>query len=78
VGLRKPDPAIYELTLTQMHIQPEQCVFVDDKERNTEVARALGMKVIVFRSAADLERKMAGMKSHRRNQLTAILESSST
>lgn len=58
VGLRKPDPEIYTLTLTRLGLKPQHCLFVDDKERNTEVAQCLGMKAVVFRSAADLERQL--------------------
>lgn len=43
VGLRKPDPAIYELALERIGVRPEDCAFVDDLERNVEVARRLGM-----------------------------------
>jgi putative hydrolase of the HAD superfamily len=58
VGLRKPDPEIYRLTLAKLELEPRHCLFVDDKERNTEVAQTLGMKALVFRSAADLERQL--------------------
>ena len=58
VGLRKPDPQIYRLTAERMGLTVEQCLLVDDKERNTLAAEALGMKAIVFRSAADLARQL--------------------
>jgi len=58
VGLRKPDPQIYRLTVDRMGLLPEECVFIDDKERNTAVAEMLGMKAIVFRSAAQLMRQL--------------------
>jgi epoxide hydrolase-like predicted phosphatase len=58
VGLRKPDPEIYRLTVARLEPEPQQCLFVDDKERNTEVAQALGLKAVVFRSAANLERQL--------------------
>lgn len=58
VGLRKPDAAIYELTLERIQVPAPQCLFVDDKERNTKVAQDLGMRAIVFRSAADLMRRL--------------------
>jgi putative hydrolase of the HAD superfamily len=58
VGLRKPGHEIYRLTVAKLKLEPQQCLFVDDKERNTEVAQALGMKAVVFRSAADLERQL--------------------
>ncbi len=49
VGLRKPDPAIYRLAAERLGIAPEECVFIDDLERNVEVARDLGMIGIVHR-----------------------------
>lgn len=58
VGMRKPDREIYQLTLERMGVPAGQCLFVDDKERNTAVAGALGMRAIVFRSAAQLERRL--------------------
>ena len=45
VGMRKPDPAIYELTLARLDgIEAAECLFVDDIEVNCEAARALGMQ----------------------------------
>jgi epoxide hydrolase-like predicted phosphatase len=52
VGLRKPDPAIYALTLERLGgVTPEDCVFVDDLEPNCEAARALGMAAVRFETA---------------------------
>ena len=50
VGLRKPDPAIYMLTLERLGggVRAEDCVFVDDLELNCEAARALGMAAVRF------------------------------
>ncbi len=61
VGLRKPDPEIFRLTCDRLGLPPAQCLFVDDKERNTQVAVEMGMKAIVFRSAADVMRQMREM-----------------
>lgn len=43
VGVRKPDPAIFELTARRLGVDIDGCVFVDDLELNVEAARALGM-----------------------------------
>jgi epoxide hydrolase-like predicted phosphatase len=43
VGLRKPDAAIYRLAMERVGVPPGDCAFVDDLERNVEVARDLGM-----------------------------------
>jgi putative hydrolase of the HAD superfamily len=53
VGLRKPDPRIYSLTLERLGgVDPERCVFVDDLDVNCDTARELGMTAVRFESAA--------------------------
>ncbi len=48
VGIRKPDPAIYEHALAKLDTKPETTVFVDDDPENVEAAEAMGIKGIVF------------------------------
>jgi epoxide hydrolase-like predicted phosphatase len=52
VGLRKPDPAIYELTVERLGdgVRASDCVFIDDIEVNCDAARALGMAAVQFQS----------------------------
>jgi len=51
VGMRKPDPAIYRLTLERLgDVGAARCVFVDDLEPNCETARELGMAAVRFES----------------------------
>jgi hypothetical protein len=38
VGLAKPDPAIYQLTLDRLGVRPEEAIFIDDHVRNTDAA----------------------------------------
>lgn len=45
--LIKPQPEIYELLINRYHLNPEECVFLDDTERNLPPARALGMATIL-------------------------------
>jgi putative hydrolase of the HAD superfamily len=52
VGMRKPDPGIYELTLERLGLPAEACVFVDDLQINVDAARALGMRGVVYRDTA--------------------------
>ena len=49
VGLRKPDPRIYELTLERLGLPADACAFVDDLEVNCDAARAVGMHPVHFR-----------------------------
>jgi putative hydrolase of the HAD superfamily len=55
-GLRKPDPAIFQLTLDRLSVEATSCVFADDTEINVEAAAMLGMTVV---HAVD-ERETAG------------------
>jgi putative hydrolase of the HAD superfamily len=53
VGMRKPDPRIYELTLERLGdgLVPADCVFVDDNEVNCDAAAELGMRAVRFGDA---------------------------
>jgi len=46
VGLRKPDPRIYELACRQLGVTPPETAFLDDIGANLKSARALGMHTI--------------------------------
>ncbi len=46
VGLRKPDPRIYELACTTMGVEPSEVVFLDDLGVNLKPAAAMGMTTI--------------------------------
>jgi epoxide hydrolase-like predicted phosphatase len=50
VGMRKPERAIYELTLERLGggVRAEECVFVDDLDVNCEMARELGMVAVQY------------------------------
>ena len=52
VGMRKPDPAIYELACERLDRTPDRCVFVDDLAGNLKPARAIGMATVLHRDAA--------------------------
>jgi putative hydrolase of the HAD superfamily len=46
VGLRKPDPRIFELVCRKLDVTPAETVFLDDIGINLKAARALGMVTI--------------------------------
>jgi epoxide hydrolase-like predicted phosphatase len=46
VGLRKPDPRIYQLVCRELDVEPAKAVFLDDIGSNLKTARALGMTTI--------------------------------
>ncbi|MEX2209077.1 MAG: HAD family phosphatase [Myxococcota bacterium] len=46
VGLRKPDPRIYQHACRELGVSPEASIFLDDIGANLKTARALGMHTI--------------------------------
>jgi epoxide hydrolase-like predicted phosphatase len=46
VGLRKPDPRIYQLVCRELDVAPAEAVFLDDIGSNLKAALALGMTTI--------------------------------
>jgi putative hydrolase of the HAD superfamily len=49
VGIRKPEPRIYELTLERLGLPGEACLFVDDLAHNCDGAQEAGMRAVHFR-----------------------------
>lgn len=60
-GFVKPDERGYRLVMRENDLQPEECVYFDDSETNTEVATGLGIKSFLFRSAEDAKKQLKGL-----------------
>ncbi len=56
--LRKPDPEAYLHALRELDLDSTDCLFVDDKRRNCDAARALGIPAIHFRDAPSLRAEL--------------------
>lgn len=52
IGLRKPDPRIYEMMTAKLSVDPNNCIYLDDLGVNLKPARAMGMTTIKVTSAA--------------------------
>jgi epoxide hydrolase-like predicted phosphatase len=61
VGLRKPDPRIYELALGRFGVEPSRAVYVDDRPELVEAGRAIGLAAIRFESSEQLERDLRAL-----------------
>ena len=48
--MAKPNPAIFELTMEKLGCEASECVYVDDRRGNLNVAKRLGMKTVLFGS----------------------------
>jgi len=42
MGMRKPDPEIFEFVLEENNLKAEDCLFIDDTSENTKTADILG------------------------------------
>jgi len=61
VGLRKPDPKIYELACRELGVPPERTAFLDDIGGNLKPARALGMATIKVDTPEQALRELAAL-----------------
>ncbi len=59
VGLKKPDPAVFELTASRLGVEPAEVAFLDDVPANVDAARAAGWHAVLHldteRSIAEIE-----------------------
>ena len=60
VGVRKPEPRIYELTLDRLGVGAREAVLIDDIELNCTAARELGLSAVWFR---DTEQAIAEVEA---------------
>jgi putative hydrolase of the HAD superfamily len=51
IGLRKPDPRIYQMMVGALGVDPKRCVYLDDLGVNLKPAREMGMITIKVVSA---------------------------
>ncbi len=52
VGIRKPDPRIYEMMCQALGVRPHSCIYLDDLGINLKPARAMGMRTIKVESGS--------------------------
>lgn len=51
--MAKPDPGIYQYLFETFSLDPKECFFIDDLEKNIAAGKALGMDGIVFTGNTD-------------------------
>ncbi|MEK6921140.1 MAG: HAD family phosphatase [Nanoarchaeota archaeon] len=56
--IAKPNIKIFEYVLAELGIDPAQCVFIDDKQKNVDSAKKCGMKGIVFSSVEQVKQEL--------------------
>jgi epoxide hydrolase-like predicted phosphatase len=53
-GMQKPDADIFLLVCERLRVQPQEAIFIDDREQCVEGARQVGMQAILFRDTAQV------------------------
>ncbi|MGF1508975.1 MAG: HAD family hydrolase [Myxococcota bacterium] len=56
-GHRKPQPDAYRVPLKSLAVQPDECVFIDDRQKNIDAARDLGLHAILRTPSAEQLRR---------------------
>ncbi len=58
LGVRKPEPEIFYKALHILHKEPDECLFIDDREENYQSARAFGLNTILLDETGSLREKL--------------------
>lgn len=54
VRLIKPQKEIFELAIRKLDLKPEECIFIDDREKYLHVPRDMGFRVIQYKGNDEL------------------------
>ena len=53
VGMIKPDPQIYDYLINKYNLNKDECIFLDDREKNCDAAIKCGIKSVVYKHNVD-------------------------
>lgn len=54
IGMRKPDARMFRCGVALLHRQAQECVFIDDREKNCAAAAEVGMHAIQYKDEQQL------------------------
>lgn len=60
IGIRKPNPRIYEMMCEALSVDPAACIYLDDLGMNLKPAKAMGMTTIKVSSGAQAIAELEG------------------
>jgi epoxide hydrolase-like predicted phosphatase len=61
VGMRKPEPRIFQHVAELLGLPPQECVFIDDIQANITAAEQIGFTGVLHNAAADTARQVADL-----------------
>jgi putative hydrolase of the HAD superfamily len=54
IGMRKPEPRMFRAGVAMLHFRPEECAFIDDRQKNCAAAAEVGMHAIQYKGEEPL------------------------
>ena len=57
--IRKPDKKLFDYVINDLGLKPEECLFIDDKEKNIKGSEAAGMKGILFENISQFRKELS-------------------
>ena len=54
----KPEERIYRIALQQLDVNPQEAIFIDDRQENIEGANNLGIHTILFETPQQLNEEL--------------------
>lgn len=57
--MTKRNPAVFKKILEELSVSPEECLFIDDHQRNIDNARLAGIEGICFKNAIQLREELS-------------------
>ncbi len=61
LGMRKPEPRIFTTGAALLHVAPEACCFIDDREKNCAAAASVGMHAIQYKGEQQLTESLRAL-----------------
>ncbi len=61
IGYAKPEPEAYLITAERLCVEPEECIFVDDREHYCQGARDAGMRAIHYQTFLQFQDELTGL-----------------
>jgi len=66
VRASKPEPGIYKILMEKYSLSPDQCLFIDDIEKNVKTAESIGMKGLFTNGSPEISKEIEwALKSSR-------------
>lgn len=58
VGVIKPHKRIFDVFMKKIKLKPHECIFIDDREEHLHYPKNIGIKVIHFKNALQIEKDL--------------------